>query len=328
MVSEQNLHDRLRNGPKPVTNVWIDWYLTFITHVNINSIVMWVILQNNADWDCTALWNCWNSHLWRPTGCWPRARLQMLPEKWRPPLPGRWEHTTRILYSAKRWLRCHSAQHEGESIWSLEEKAQVGLESQPHLLPVRLCGLSTLQVHGEAGEVVQEREMQQWKERRKELMKGTEARLSSEKRETQQKQEHFCGERQRETETERRHLRIGCFCVWVCALQRWWSLRIQAGAERAASRWKVRGRQPVSPNHSRDIICTPPCLDPRGSVSLASDFPDLRTQSLDLLEARQLSHLPLQVLLGPSSCADWPISPGRTGRPQVAPAFFFREHCH
>lgn len=43
-------------------------------------------------------------------------------------------------------------------------------------------------------------------------------------------------------------------------------------------------------------------------MSLASDFPDLRTQSLDLLEARQLSHLPLQVLLGPSSCADWPIS--------------------
>ena len=25
---------------------------TFITHVNTNSIAMWVILQNNADWDC------------------------------------------------------------------------------------------------------------------------------------------------------------------------------------------------------------------------------------------------------------------------------------
>ena len=47
-----NLQDRLRNGPEPVTNAWIDWYLTFITHVNINSIVMWVILQNNAGWDC------------------------------------------------------------------------------------------------------------------------------------------------------------------------------------------------------------------------------------------------------------------------------------
>ena len=35
-----------------MTNAWIDWYLTFITHVNINSIVMWLILQNNAVWDC------------------------------------------------------------------------------------------------------------------------------------------------------------------------------------------------------------------------------------------------------------------------------------
>ena len=47
-----NLHDRLQNGPKPVTNAWIDWYLTFITHVNTNSIATWVILQSNADWDC------------------------------------------------------------------------------------------------------------------------------------------------------------------------------------------------------------------------------------------------------------------------------------
>ena len=47
-----NLHDRSRNGPELVTNDWISWYLTFITHVNTNSIVMWVILQSNADWDC------------------------------------------------------------------------------------------------------------------------------------------------------------------------------------------------------------------------------------------------------------------------------------
>ena len=47
-----NLHDQSQNGPKPVTNAWIDWYLTFITHVNTNSIVMCVVLQNNADWDC------------------------------------------------------------------------------------------------------------------------------------------------------------------------------------------------------------------------------------------------------------------------------------
>ena len=47
-----NLHDRLRNGPKPVTNAWIDWFHICITHVNTNNIVMWVILLNNADWDC------------------------------------------------------------------------------------------------------------------------------------------------------------------------------------------------------------------------------------------------------------------------------------
>ena len=46
-----NSHDRSRNGPKLVTKDWIVWYLTSITHVNINSIVMWVILQNNAGRD-------------------------------------------------------------------------------------------------------------------------------------------------------------------------------------------------------------------------------------------------------------------------------------
>ena len=46
-----NLHDRSRNGPKLVANAWISCYLTFITHVNINRVVMWVILQNNAGWD-------------------------------------------------------------------------------------------------------------------------------------------------------------------------------------------------------------------------------------------------------------------------------------
>ena len=47
-----NLPDRLRNGPKPATNAWIAWFLTFITHVNIFNIVMWWILHNNAGWDC------------------------------------------------------------------------------------------------------------------------------------------------------------------------------------------------------------------------------------------------------------------------------------
>ena len=48
-----NLHDRLRNGPEPVTNAWIAWSLTFNTHVNTNSIVMWETLPNNAEWDCS-----------------------------------------------------------------------------------------------------------------------------------------------------------------------------------------------------------------------------------------------------------------------------------
>ena len=44
--------DRLQNGPRPATDAWTDWFHTFITHVNANSIVMWIILQNSADWDC------------------------------------------------------------------------------------------------------------------------------------------------------------------------------------------------------------------------------------------------------------------------------------
>ena len=47
-----NLHDPLQNGPHPSTNYLAVWYLTSITHVDTNSIVMWVILPNNADWDC------------------------------------------------------------------------------------------------------------------------------------------------------------------------------------------------------------------------------------------------------------------------------------
>ena len=35
-----------------MTNAWIDWFHTFITHVNTNNIVMWVTLQNNAGWAC------------------------------------------------------------------------------------------------------------------------------------------------------------------------------------------------------------------------------------------------------------------------------------
>ena len=41
---------QLQNGSKPVTNVWIDKFHLFITLVNTYNIVMWVTLQNNADW--------------------------------------------------------------------------------------------------------------------------------------------------------------------------------------------------------------------------------------------------------------------------------------
>ena len=47
-----NLHDRSQNGPKLVTNDYLVWSLTFIIHVNTNSIVIWETLLNNADWDC------------------------------------------------------------------------------------------------------------------------------------------------------------------------------------------------------------------------------------------------------------------------------------
>ena len=47
-----NLHDRSQNGPKQVTNDYLDWSLTFITQAIINNIVMWETLPNNADCDC------------------------------------------------------------------------------------------------------------------------------------------------------------------------------------------------------------------------------------------------------------------------------------
>ena len=47
-----NLHDPSQNGPKHVTNAWIDWFLTFIIHVSTNNIALWVKLPNNADKDC------------------------------------------------------------------------------------------------------------------------------------------------------------------------------------------------------------------------------------------------------------------------------------
>ena len=47
-----NLQDQSLNGPKLVTNDYLVWSLTFITHVTKNNIVIWETLPNNADWDC------------------------------------------------------------------------------------------------------------------------------------------------------------------------------------------------------------------------------------------------------------------------------------
>ena len=52
LLSVNKLARSITNWTKPVTNAWIDWFHIFITHVNTNNLVMWVILQNNADWDC------------------------------------------------------------------------------------------------------------------------------------------------------------------------------------------------------------------------------------------------------------------------------------
>ena len=52
MVSEETGTIDHKNGPRLVTNSWIDWHLTFIRHVNTNSIASCVIRQNNAGWDC------------------------------------------------------------------------------------------------------------------------------------------------------------------------------------------------------------------------------------------------------------------------------------
>ena len=46
-----NLHDQSPNGPKPITNNYLVWYLTFIIHVTTNNIVMWKKLPNNSDLD-------------------------------------------------------------------------------------------------------------------------------------------------------------------------------------------------------------------------------------------------------------------------------------
>ena len=50
-VSEQTCTINHKMDQSMWQNAWIVWYHTFITHVNTNSIAMWVVLLNNADWD-------------------------------------------------------------------------------------------------------------------------------------------------------------------------------------------------------------------------------------------------------------------------------------
>ena len=48
-----SLQDRLQNGPRLVTNAWIDWYLMHSSHMWIQTVLlMWEILLSNVDWDC------------------------------------------------------------------------------------------------------------------------------------------------------------------------------------------------------------------------------------------------------------------------------------
>ena len=47
-----NLHDQSQNGPKLVANDFVVWSLTCIIHDNTDSVVLWEVLPNNADWDC------------------------------------------------------------------------------------------------------------------------------------------------------------------------------------------------------------------------------------------------------------------------------------
>ena len=63
--------------------------------------------------------------------------------------------------------------------------------------------------------------MQQWKERRKELMKGTEARLSSEGKGRPSRSRSIFVVRDRERHRQNDAAsEFKCFCVWVCALPR------------------------------------------------------------------------------------------------------------
>ena len=52
MVREQICVVRSQNGPKQVTNDYLVWSRTFITHVNTGNIVVWETQHNNADKDC------------------------------------------------------------------------------------------------------------------------------------------------------------------------------------------------------------------------------------------------------------------------------------
>ena len=47
-----NLHVRSQSGPKHATNVQRVWFLTFISRVSTNNIVMWELQHSSVDRDC------------------------------------------------------------------------------------------------------------------------------------------------------------------------------------------------------------------------------------------------------------------------------------
>ena len=65
-------HDQSQNGPKLVTNAWIDWFHIFIIRVNTHNIVTWVILLKMQTGTVSRFWlrgRSWRFeiHFWRNT---------------------------------------------------------------------------------------------------------------------------------------------------------------------------------------------------------------------------------------------------------------------
>ena len=137
----------IKNGPKLVTNAWIDWFHTFIIHVITNKIVMWVILLNNAgsglfqdsdfagdleDSKSTSAGTLciFGSHTFVPIGwvCKKQTSVFAQFKRTRKHLFGRWIEIRRAACSRVMWFDCfclwkHDADYRenGEDLLSLKE---------------------------------------------------------------------------------------------------------------------------------------------------------------------------------------------------------------